>query len=460
MRGTLDWSYELCSGFEQDVFDRLSVFPAGFDMSAACAVAGEEAVSEFDVIDVVPQLVDRSLLQRSMAPDGTTRYRMLETMRAYAREHLQHQGTADTTRARHARYLAATIGPLTLRTVGPDEEQAMQRLDEYVADSLVALDWFIDHQEWENGLRVIPIGHFVTERDSAMITRLHDAARLGGAPAALIDELANCDNRVLLGETFEQTTERGWRLIRARLPIPSDRLVQSPFRDFTNGGVAEADVDEYLASVDRWLAAPSATRALAEWCFVRSLANSGHLNLVDEPLSRFAALVAELHSAGMSRMVDDLRGTVARIRYDWVGTAFWYGKVVDAGNGLLHHWIDLSAAWHLLTARCLCPGDLDIAGHHLSGPWLCYREQHHDLLRWRGSVATALALHRLGHTDLADRFATWVLLSGHEPVMTPQFVGVLEIAGLPTTDIDGNDDLDTLIDELLIVADEIDQRTK
>lgn len=461
MRGTLDWSYELCSEFEQAVFDRLSVFPAGFDMPAARAVAGGEAVSEFDVVDVVPQLVDRSLLQRSTASDGTTRYRMLETMRAYAREHLQHQGTADTTRARHALYMAATVGPLTLRTVGPEEEHVQQRLDEYLADSLVALDWFIDHQEWENGLRVINVVGFLIERDSyAMIGRLHDAARVGGAPAAFLDELAGIDQRNQLVETFEQATERGWRLIRAQVPIPSDRFVIPPFRDFVDGGLAEADVDEYLGSVDQWLAAPPATSVMAQWIFVRSLANSGHLDLVDEPLSRLAALIPELHSVELARMVDEVHGTVARIRHDWVDAAHCYGKVVDARNGRLRTWMDLSAAWHLLTARCLCPGELDIAGHHLRDPWLCYREQGHDVLRWRGSVATALALHRLGHTDLANRFAASVLLSDHEVVSSDQFVGVLEIAGLPTTDIDENDDLDTLIDQMLIVADEIDQRTK
>ena len=96
MRGTLDWSYDLCDDVERAVFDRLSVFPAGFDLKAARSVAAVDGVSELDVVDIVPQLVDRSLLQRATAADGTTRYRMLETMRAYGREHLQHAGTSDT----------------------------------------------------------------------------------------------------------------------------------------------------------------------------------------------------------------------------------------------------------------------------------------------------------------------------------------------------------------------------
>ncbi len=95
MRGTLDWSYDLCSDLNKAVFDRLSVFPAAFDMIAARAVAATDGVTDLDVVDAVPQLVDQSLLQRSTAADGTTRFRMLETMRAYGREHLQHAGTSD-----------------------------------------------------------------------------------------------------------------------------------------------------------------------------------------------------------------------------------------------------------------------------------------------------------------------------------------------------------------------------
>ena len=54
MRGTLDWSYDLCTTVEQAVFDRLSVFPAGFDLAAARAVAAGDGVDDFDVVDVVP----------------------------------------------------------------------------------------------------------------------------------------------------------------------------------------------------------------------------------------------------------------------------------------------------------------------------------------------------------------------------------------------------------------------
>jgi len=461
MRGTLDWSYDLCSEVEQAVFDRLSVFPASFDLAAARAIARGDGVSEFDVVDVVPQLLDRSLLQRSTAPDGTTRYRMLETMRAYGREHLQHQATADTVRANHAHYMAGTIGALTLRTVGPDEQQVSRRLNEYLPDSIVALDWCIDHQEWENGLCATIGGQHVSERESGeMAARLHDAARAGDAPTDLLDELATRDPRTALVETAQQLTERGWRIIRAQRPIPSDRLVWSPHMEFNDGGLPAADVDEFLDSLERWLAAPPASRFYAEWSAIRALAHNGHLDLIDEPLDRLTAFVAELHSNRAIRALEELHGTVARMRHDWTEATYWYAMIVKAGDGRLHTWFDLAVTWHLLTARCLDTAEVDITGADLRDPWLCYRREHIDILRWRGAVATALALHRLGCSDLADRFATWAYRNDPAGVMSqPQFGDLLEIAGLPTAELEANDDLDNLIDELLIIADELDARS-
>lgn len=461
MRGTLDWSYELCSVLEQTVFDRLSVFPAGFDMSAARAVAGADGVSEFDVVDVVPQLVDRSLLQRSIASDGTTRYRMLETMRAYGREHLQHQGTSDTIRARHANYMAATISELGLQHLGPDEQQVLQRLSECLPDALVALDWSIDHHEWEDGLRVIPALGTTFEREViAMLARLHDAARAGGAPVDLLDELECHDIPLRLDETTQQATERGWRRIRARQPIPSDRFALPPHGEFSDGGIAATDVDEFLDSVDHWLAAPSVTRFVAEWCAMRALIHNDHLERADERWSRITTLATELQSARATRLVDELHGTMARARRDWAEAAHWYSKVVEVVNGKLRNWLDLSATWHLLAARCLGPGDVEISGDDLREPWRCYHQEHLDVLRWHGAVSTALALQRLGHTGLADRFVAWAYRNDPIEIMaSANFGGLLEIAGLPTAQVDVASDLDTLLGELFEIADGLDRPT-
>jgi predicted ATPase len=456
MRGTLDWSYDLCSVVEQAVFDRLSVFPASFDLSAARAVAGGDGVDEFDVVDVVPQLVDRSLLQRSTALDGTTRYRLLETMRAYGREHLQHQGLSDTVRERHAHYMATTIAALTLRTLGPEETQVGRRVAEYLPDALVALDWFIDHRDWESGLRVTIGGQYVSQRESGeMAARLHDAAKLGGATGALLDEIDRSDARGRVMETIQQSCERGWRTIRARPPIPSDRLSFPPHIEFNDGGLIAADVEEFVASLDHWSSAPTLTRFHAEWMAIRALANNGHFEDAEQLLSRFTPFVVSLHSRQASRLLADLRGTIAMERQDWQDAAHWYGKVTEATESGLTTWFDLVAAWHLLTARCLCPEPAGITATDLRDPWLCYQNERIDVLQWHGAVSTAVALRCLGHDDLADRFVGWAYANDAIRVME-KFTPRLEAAGLRTTTVDSRDDLETLIAEVLTVADRLD----
>ncbi|HSB86548.1 MAG TPA: hypothetical protein VLD86_09570, partial [Ilumatobacteraceae bacterium] len=456
MRGTLDWSYDLCTHVEQAVFDRLSVFPAGLDLVAARAVGGGEGVNDLDVVDVVPQLVDRSLLNRSTASDGTTRYRMLETMRAYGREHLQHEGAADTTRGRHARYMADTIGALSLRTVGPDEDQVVRRLNEYLPDALVALDWFIDHGDWENGLRVTFAGHQTSERETIeMVARLSEAARSEGAPRDLLDEIERSDQRLRLSETARDGAERGWRALRSHAPIPTDRLYWPPHGDFNDGGLAAADVGEFVASLERWRSAPPVNRYYAEYFMIRSLAHNRHLAHVGQPLERFAAFVAQLHSNQASRGLAELYGVVSRSCHDWSAAAAWYGQIDAARSGGLRTWFDLTVAWHLLTARALCEEPFELTGAQLREPWHCLREQHIDVLQWHGATSTALALHRIGRDDVSDRLVAWAF--GHDPMGSMSvFREVLETAGLPTAQCDATEDLDVVLDRVFAIADELD----
>lgn len=460
MRGTLDWSYELCTDVERAVFDRCCVFPAGFDLPAARAVAAGEGVSDLDVIDVVPQLVDRSLLNRSTSPDGTTRFRMLETMRAYSREHLQHQGASDVIRGHHAHYMAATISALAMRTLGPDEDQVIRRLNEYLPDSLVALDWLIDHEEWENGLRVTFAGHQHAERESnEMVARLVDAAKAaGGAAPDLLDELQRWDQRLEFTATINDATARGWRGIRGQAHFPRDRPTFPPHGDFNDGGLEAADVGEFVASLDRWATAPAGNRFFAEYFAIRALAHNGHLDHVPELLERFTTFVADLHSRHASRGLMELHGVVARRRQDWTSAAHWYGEIDAAREGALRTWFDLAVAWHLLTARALSSEPCHITGAQLRDPWRCLRDENLDVLQWHGAISTGLALHRLQRDDLAERFVAWAVT--HDPsemMLTFNVADLLEAVGLGAVRTESPDDLDSLIDALSDVADELDR---
>lgn len=103
LRATLDWSYELLAGHERAVLNRLAVFAGGFSLAGASFVAADDTTDEIAVIDLISQLVARSLVVAEPNAAGT-RYRLLETTRTYALEKLKATGESDGIDHRHARY--------------------------------------------------------------------------------------------------------------------------------------------------------------------------------------------------------------------------------------------------------------------------------------------------------------------------------------------------------------------
>jgi predicted ATPase/class 3 adenylate cyclase len=100
LRDTIDWSYDALNDREQRVLNRTSVFAGSFDLASAEAVVGGEDIAGFDVVELLGRLVDKSLLEVD-ATDGITRYRLLETIREYAREQLDVSGDSVRVRGRH-----------------------------------------------------------------------------------------------------------------------------------------------------------------------------------------------------------------------------------------------------------------------------------------------------------------------------------------------------------------------
>ena len=101
LEATVDWSYQLLSDVEQQLFSRLSVFPAAWTLAAAEHVCGGDGINEHDVLDLLSRLVSKSLVVVDSEFAGERRYRFLETVRQYARERLVQAGAADRLRDRH-----------------------------------------------------------------------------------------------------------------------------------------------------------------------------------------------------------------------------------------------------------------------------------------------------------------------------------------------------------------------
>jgi predicted ATPase/DNA-binding winged helix-turn-helix (wHTH) protein len=103
LRATLDWSFDLLGEQERVMLRRLAIFAGGFTLEAASAVAADAALDEYAVIDLLSQLVARSLVVAD-TNDAGTRYRLLETTRAYALEKLVEAHEIGALQRRHARY--------------------------------------------------------------------------------------------------------------------------------------------------------------------------------------------------------------------------------------------------------------------------------------------------------------------------------------------------------------------
>jgi predicted ATPase/DNA-binding winged helix-turn-helix (wHTH) protein len=106
LRSTFDWSFDLLAEDERTVLRRLAIFPGSFALEAATAVASDAAIDEFAVVDLLAQLVSRSLVVADTNDVGA-RYRLLETTRAYALEKLVETEEIDTVKHRHAKYFRA-----------------------------------------------------------------------------------------------------------------------------------------------------------------------------------------------------------------------------------------------------------------------------------------------------------------------------------------------------------------
>ncbi len=102
------WSYRLLNDDSQRAARRLSVYPGGFTTEMAGAVVPE--MDTFDVLDIVDDLVSKSIVVRS-SEGGSSRFRMLETVRAVMSDALDASDEAGETLGTAARHLAAALDP-------------------------------------------------------------------------------------------------------------------------------------------------------------------------------------------------------------------------------------------------------------------------------------------------------------------------------------------------------------
>ena len=153
LQATMDWSYGLLDPAERALLRRLAVFAGGWDVGAAEAVCAGEEIASADVLSVLDELRDRSLVYVH-APDGEPRYGMLETVRQYAAQQLERTGEAAVVRDQHLTWCVLLIEQAAPALVGLKQAVWLARLVRDFDNLRAALQWALDRSLSTAGLRV------------------------------------------------------------------------------------------------------------------------------------------------------------------------------------------------------------------------------------------------------------------------------------------------------------------
>ncbi|WP_446221276.1 ATP-binding protein [Nocardia sp. IBHARD005] len=128
LRQCVDWSYDLLTDRERELWAQVTVFAGGFELDAAEAICGA-GLDRGDVLDLVGSLVDKSVLIREACGDGGIRYRMLETLREYGRERLRGSGDELVLQRRHRDWFERLALRAYTEWFGPKQLEWIDRLN-------------------------------------------------------------------------------------------------------------------------------------------------------------------------------------------------------------------------------------------------------------------------------------------------------------------------------------------
>ncbi|MBC8281191.1 MAG: hypothetical protein H8E48_10430 [Chloroflexi bacterium] len=133
----IDWSYDNLEPDQQSLFSQLSVFRGGFTLPACGAVMGAE--NEFDALDALGELVDKSLVRTDSLLEET-RYYMLEPLREYAADRITSEERVQVD-GRHANYFLELAERASPELRGPQQVEWLEHLETEHDNIRASLAW-------------------------------------------------------------------------------------------------------------------------------------------------------------------------------------------------------------------------------------------------------------------------------------------------------------------------------
>jgi predicted ATPase/DNA-binding winged helix-turn-helix (wHTH) protein len=211
LRAAIDTSYDLLPEGQQRLLRRMAVFPGPVDLDLVRRVAGEPGSDVVDVVDDLTQLVDRSLVVADHSAGAVARYRLYDSIRAYAGEQLDVAGERDAVRDRYVDELAAVADEFVTEALRRWSPELIADIVERVTHLTTAIEWSLDDPTPARAYRlVIPLygpthgshaatvaglAHQVFERWDGRDTPLRAEALAVGATAMLMSgDLAGADD--------------------------------------------------------------------------------------------------------------------------------------------------------------------------------------------------------------------------------------------------------------------------
>ncbi|GAB7047075.1 BTAD domain-containing putative transcriptional regulator [Catenuloplanes indicus] len=253
LRAVVSWSWDLLDETEALLAARLAVFPGAFTLADAEAVGDVPG-------EVLLSLVDRSLVQTASAADAAEpRYRMLDTIAAYAAERLDASGGTHATRVVHARHFLALAEEAEPHLRRAAQLEWLARLDGAHDDLIAALRFAAEIKDQDTTVRLTAaLGMYwiITGKQAEALEWCELASALPGpapAGARLI---------VLVGRLMPRFTEIDQRAgvaeIRARLDALGDAERRHPFFALIEAAlpIFAEDMPAALAVIERHLAGP------------------------------------------------------------------------------------------------------------------------------------------------------------------------------------------------------------
>jgi non-specific serine/threonine protein kinase len=143
LKATVDWSYDLLSDSERHLLVRLSVFSGGWTLEAAEAVCAGRGIDAGDVLDLLSRLVDKSLVIVEDTKLSDRRYRLLETIRQYARDQLLRARDERVMADAHVSYYLALSRESEPQIVKHDQVAWLNRLELEHDNLRAAFDWAV-----------------------------------------------------------------------------------------------------------------------------------------------------------------------------------------------------------------------------------------------------------------------------------------------------------------------------